>query len=271
MDGDGTHGRVILQSHLLREIMTCEFLRLAELTDAGKLRLTGRNRHRWAEYTLNTIPQQVWTIKDMQREWAETQRRRVTRVKMTPAERVRARELEAAAKLERKIARLGKPCAPTNPILAKRQEWQEYNREHIAEWRAQRVKRVALAHIAAKYIGKFSYRARVPWSEIYTACVAVGCAISADRGYGRVKARKQHKGITVDVYLRRLWQWAGLQSKPWDLQPHKLYRQDWGESFKDLQASRERYAEHVREVKELRALIESLKMDVVAEAVEFVS
>jgi len=181
LDGDDP-GRMVLSSAMLRGIVACEFLKHAEITQDGKLKLSGRNGHRRAEYLLIPTRGPLWTVKEFQTRWAKSQRKRRDTLALLPADRAQRRNAEAAAKLERKLKKIGPATPPPNPVLWTRNayfaDYQNHDRADAERWYAERSKRVALAKIAAQHINK---TLRPKWAEIYTACEAIGCRIDSLR------------------------------------------------------------------------------------------
>lgn len=189
--------------------------------------------------------------------WAARQRVKKEAPTVSREERRKSELLEKIAVAERRANRLEVRYRPFNPALEFGEAASDYERREWAAWVSQKPMRRAIGKLAVAHglsRGYFPHAAIRQPRKLYEAVSAL--TGHAPKKYGELHKSRRSAKPSEAVYLKRLYEYAGLQSKPYG-------SDDW-RTPEIIRQERLRYCQQVRDwrnaqeaVRWLRSQLES--------------
>jgi hypothetical protein len=258
---DGSRRPAIFRRSHLQAAVASGVLHARYDEDEGILILNGGTSRYALRDLSRSSGQNAYQIREELTKWAVGRRRTIRTRNLPPNLRDDAKRRAEVEKLERKLARIH-VYRPRNPVIPqeRKPEYRTWAREGTERWIKERPLRRALGRLYPRFTapGGFSTRG-FPWAEVYQACSVAGALIKESNQYGRARSRQAHKGIRPDAYMRRLWEFAGLVRKPWDLEPPEPFVTQWESYLVD----RTRFLEDSQEAQAIKNAITNAKLGTV--------
>ena len=227
VDDGSRRPAVFLRSHLVAAVSSGILTAIYD-SQSHSLTLNGGKSKYVLRDLIATEFRQPWQVKDELIKWADRKRKTVATRKLPANLRLDGKRREEVAKLERRLAKIH-VYKPQNPACVEARERHDgskvWMRDSVETWATQRPQRKALGKLYGKYLQNlYKPMGRFPWADVYKDIEAIGLRIDSYNSWQRVRTRVAHKGLSLPEYLKRLWEFASLNRKPYDCDPYDIAR-----------------------------------------------